>query len=168
MHGRGAKRRTSSDPTTTTRLWSKTTCLRLATYARSRHITENFQNVQYQAWSGGYLFLLTSCKKSSKRVPKKGPWTGRYQLLTSLESSSLLDPSKSRAQTTSVQQQWSRLHIRLAKINYLPNERTNEGYLDLMCSTDGKSASRNNITRWFWFSGEALGLAIDLDRNDQF
>ena len=49
------------------------------------------------------------------------------ELLTSLESSSLLDPSKSRAQTTSVQQQWSRLHIRLAKINYLPDGRTEDG-----------------------------------------
>ena len=88
VRGRGAKRRTSSALPTTylTRFWSKTTCLRLATYARSRHIAENFQNVQYQAWSGGYLSLLTSCKKSSKRVQKTGPWTGWYQVLTFLRA----------------------------------------------------------------------------------
>ena len=88
VRGRGAKRRTSSDLTTTylTRLWSKTMCVRLVTYARSRHIAENFQKVQYQAWSGGYMFLLTSCKKSSKRVPKTGPWTGWYQVLTFLRA----------------------------------------------------------------------------------
>ena len=86
VRGRGAKLRTSSDPTTTTRLWSKTTCVRLATYARSRHIAEKYQKVQYQAWFGGYLFLLPSSKKSPKRVQKTGPWTGWYQVLTFLRA----------------------------------------------------------------------------------
>ena len=53
-------------------VWSKTTCIRLAAYARSRHIAENFQKVQYQAWSGGYLFLLTSCKKVPETVSRNG------------------------------------------------------------------------------------------------
>ena len=118
------------------------------------------QEVPYQGGSGGTLFLLISCKKTPNGCRKRGPWTGRYHFLSSLESSSLLDPSKSRAQTTTVQEQWSRLHIRLAKINYLPkNGRTNE-QLDLMYGTDGKSASRN---KWSEFINAAVrkGLIVD-------
>ena len=44
-------------------------------------------------------------QKVRNQGPKRGPWTGWYQLLTSLTSDPLLDPSKSKAQTTSRQQQ---------------------------------------------------------------
>ena len=84
---------------------------------------------------------------------EKGSLNRPIPLLISLESSSLLNPSKSRAQTTLVQQQWSRLHIRLAKINYLAKKRRRSGQQDLMYSSDGKSASRNH-RRWYIITPE--------------
>ena len=96
VRGRGAKRRTSSDLTTTylTRLWSKTTCIRLAAYARSRHIAEYFQKVQYQAWSGGYLFLLTSCKKVPETVSRNGSLNRLIPVANPNKWRVLLRPSK--------------------------------------------------------------------------
>ena len=74
VRGRGAKRRTSSALTTAylTCLWSKTTCIRLAAYARSRHIDENFQEVPYQGGSGGSMFVLTYWQKGPRTVSRNG------------------------------------------------------------------------------------------------
>ena len=80
-------------------------------------------------------------KKLQNEGPKSDPWTGRYQLLTSLWSYPLLDPSKSKVQTTSRQERCHTLHIPLAKINYFPYEEHTTVFL---VPTDGKSASRKN------------------------
>ena len=67
-------------------------------------------------------------RKSSK-TPKTLD-TSRLQTLNILESCSLFDPSKSRVEITSRQQQWSRLLIPFVKSNYkikrTKNERTSE------------------------------------------
>ncbi len=64
-------------------IWAKSR-IQHVTYVSSRRTC---QEVPYQGGSGGSLFLLPCYKKSSKRVPKKGPWTGRYHSLTFWERS---------------------------------------------------------------------------------
>ena len=71
VRGRGAKRRTSS------------------VLPRIQHVTHvslrrTCQEVPYQGGFGGSLFLLPCYKKSTKRVLKKSPRTGRYYSLTFL------------------------------------------------------------------------------------
>ena len=90
-------------------------------------------------------FLLNISKKCPKTGPQKRPPMCSWYFLSSVSDDHFLDPWKSRAQTTSVQQQWSRLHIRLAKINYFPDERTDGRTSGFHVPTDGKSASRNNF-----------------------
>ena len=149
MRGRGAKRRTSSDLTTTylTRLWSKTTYIRLAAYARSRHIAENFQKVQYQAWSGGYLFLLTSCKKVPETVSRNGSLNRLIPVANPNKWRVLSRPSKihnpnHQGPAACVPPPHS---LRQKVIIILTNGRT-DGRTDIRfsCPTDGKSASRKN------------------------
>ena len=89
VRGRGAKRRTSSALPTTylPRLWFKTTCIRLAAYARSRQFEENSQEVPYQGGSGGLLnwrVFQTFIKKIHIWWLKKVPWTDCSHSLTTL------------------------------------------------------------------------------------
>ena len=147
MRGRGAKRRTSSALSTRylTRLWSKTTCHRLAAYARSRQFEENSQEVPYQGGSGGLLnwrVFQTFIKKTQIWWLKKVPWTDCSHSLTTLtpihfvisqnprlkppRSSSRVTPSRCRSQKS-----------------IILVTHAGGGHQFLMYRTDGKSASRN-------------------------
>ena len=64
--------------------------------------------------------FLTCCQKVPKWGSEKGSLNRPIPALKLFERCSLLDPSKSSAQNTTVQEQWSTLHILLAKINYSP------------------------------------------------
>ena len=127
VRGRGAKRRTSSAPPTTypTHLWSKTTWPRLAAYARPRQFSQNWPSGPYQGQESvrcqGFIFLTLSQKELqtgagngslNRQIPAAA--------VNFFESGSLLDPWKSRAQSTSRQEQWSRLLCSFVKINYFP------------------------------------------------
>ena len=96
VRGRGAKRRTPSALTRTylTRLWSKTTCIRLTAYARLRHIDENFQEVPYQGGSGGSMFVLTCCKKVPETVSRNGSLNRLIPVANANKWRVLLRPSK--------------------------------------------------------------------------
>ena len=137
MHGRGAKRRTSS------------------VLPRIPHVTHvssrrTCQEVPYQGGSGGTCVLHTSCKKSSKRVPKKGPWTGRYRSLSFLTAVHfwILENQELKLPVDSGREAALR-SSRQKSIIFLTNET--HGQQIWMCSTDGKSASRNNTNPENWF-----------------
>ena len=108
-------------------------------HVRSR---KTLHEVPYQVGSGGSLFLQTSCKNASKVVSKKGPWTGRYHSLTSfraihfwiLENQELKPPVDSSSEAA----------LRSSRQKSIIFRNTEDGQQNLMCSTDGKSASRNN------------------------
>ena len=103
------------------------------------------KEVPYQGGSGGTLFSYTSCKKSSKRVPKKGPWTGRYHSLTFLRAVHfwILENQELKLPVDSSREAALR-PSRQKSIIFLT-----DGHQIRMCSTDGKSASRNNSSlRW--------------------
>ena len=132
VHGRGAKRRTSS------------------VLPRFQHVTHvssrrTCQEVPYQGGSGGTCVLHTSCKKSSKRVPKKGPWTGRYRSLSFLTAvhfwileNQELKLSVDRSSEAALRSSRQKSIISRTK------KKKKDGQQIWMCSTDGKSASRNN------------------------
>ena len=138
MHGRGAKRRTSS------------------VLPRIPHVTHvssrrTCQEVPYQGGSGGSLFLLPCYKKSSKRVPKKGPLNRQIPLLNFTLEQFTFGSFKNQACKTSVDsssEAASCYHPQKSIIS-TDGRRTN-GHQIWMCSTDGKSASRNNVF-WTWY-----------------
>ena len=76
---------------------------------------------------------------------EKGSLNRLFPLANYINCDPLCDHSKSKAQTTKVQQPRPCLLIPFAKLNYsCHEEEEGEGHQNLMCSTDGKSASRNN------------------------
>ena len=116
--------------------------------SRWRAIEENSQKIVYRGGSGGSMLLLSSCKKIRNQGPKRGPWTGWYQLLTSLRAIHIWIKKIQRLKLPVDSSTRATPHIPVAKINYFPNGRTDErtnGRTDIRfsCTTDGKSASRN-------------------------
>ena len=94
-----------------------------------------------------YFQKITFWKKVpkpwSKPGPNPGPWTTISRSLIRVFEGFFSEPSKSIIQTASVQQRFVTLHILFAKINYYPNERTNERTWPNLTLSDVKSASRN-------------------------
>ena len=127
VRGTGAKRRTSSALPTTylIHLWSNTTWPRLT---RSSQFNQNLPSGPYQGKESvrcqGFSFLTLS-QKELQTGAGNGSLNRLIPGVNFFESGSLLDPSKSRAQTISRQQQWSRLHVPSAKINYLAEHERN-------------------------------------------
>ena len=77
---------------------------------------------------------------------EKGSLNRLFPLVNYINSDPLSDHSKSKAQTTKVQQPRPCLLIPFVKLNYFA-KRSREGHQILMCSTDGKSASRYKVDR---------------------
>ena len=144
VRGRGAKRRTSSALTTAylTRLWSKTTCIRLTAYARSRHIDEKFQEVPYQGGSGGSMFVLTCCKKIPETVFRNGSLDRPIPVANANKWRVLLRPSKihnSNHQGPAACVPPPRFSSQ--KVIIIRTDAQTDIWFS--CPTDGKSASRN-------------------------
>ena len=125
MRGRGAKRQTSSALLTTylSHLWSKTTCLRLTAYARSRQFEQNLPRgaVPGRIWRN--IVLVHLLQKVSKVVSKKGSLNRPIPTLNFISSDPFLDPWKSKCQSLSRQQHAGSPQIPSTKINYFPYER---------------------------------------------
>ena len=81
---------------------------------------------------------------------EKGSLNRLFPLVNYINSDPLCDHSESKAQTTKVQQPCHTLQMPPAEINYSCHGE-GEGHQNLMCSTDGKSASRNNYNYFIFF-----------------
>ena len=75
---------------------------------------------------------------------EKGSLNRLFPLVNYINSDPLCDHSESKAQNTKVQQPCHTLQMPLAEINYSCHGEEEE-HQNLMCSTDGKSASRNKL-----------------------
>ena len=126
-----------------TRLWFKTTCIRLAAYARSRHIDENFQNGAVPGVIWRSSFLLTSYKKVSETVSRKGsldrpiPVANANKWRVLLRPSKIHNPNHQGPAACVPPPRFSSQKVIIF--------RTTDGRTDtrFSCPTDGKSASHN-------------------------
>ena len=84
--------------------------------------------------------------KNAKSMIQGGSLNRLFPLVNFINCDPLSDHSKSKAQTTKVQQPRPCLLFPLAKINYLAKEKEKKEKKDISFSSlpDGKSASRNN------------------------
>ena len=75
---------------------------------------------------------------------QRGSLNRLFPLVNYINCDPLSDHSKSKAQTTKVQQPRPCLQIPFAKINYLAEEKKKD--ISFSSLPDGKSASRKNVT----------------------
>ena len=109
---------------------------------RKRQFEENLPRgaVPGRIWRN--IVFVHILQKKLQTAAEKGSLNRPIPLLIFINCDPLSDHSKSKAQTTKVQQPRPCLLIPFAKLNYSCHG-AGEEHQNLMCSTDGKSASRN-------------------------
>ena len=102
--------------------------------------------VSTRAWNRGKSAntFFNVPQKNTKLMVEKGSLNRLLPLVNFINCDPLSDHSKSKAQTTKVQQPRPCLLIPFAKLNYFAKEKEKEENICFSSLPDGKSASRKN------------------------